>query len=252
MLKNRIIPSLLLKDGRMVKGKKFNDFRDVGNPVTAAKVYNAQKVDELIFLDICPSVESREKVYSIIKEVATECFMPLTVGGGIKNCDDIKAFLDIGADKISINSSSIREPNLIRRASEMFGDQCIVVSIDYKKNNKGELEVFIDSGKTPTGISPFEHILKCVNQGAGEILLTNIDNEGTMEGYDMEFIKYVSQNLNIPVIASGGAGNLEHFYNIFNKTKVSAVSAGSIFHFTDQSPIKTRFYLSNSGVNVRI
>lgn len=252
MLKKRIIPSLLLKDGRMVKGKNFDNFRDVGNPVTAAKVYNAQKVDELIFLDICPSIESREKVYSIIKEVATECFMPLTVGGGIKNCDDIKLFLDIGADKIAINSSAVRNPDLIREASEMFGNQCIVVSIDYKKNNCGELEVFIDAGKTPTGISPLEHIIKCVNNGAGEILLTNIDNEGTMNGYDMEFIKYVSENIKVPVIASGGAGTLEHFHLVLSETNASAVSAGSIFHFTDQSPIKARFYLSNSGVNVRI
>ncbi|KZL94089.1 glycosyl amidation-associated protein WbuZ [Clostridium magnum] len=252
MLKKRIIPSLLLKDGRMVKGKNFDNFRDVGNPITAAKVYNAQKVDELIFLDICPSAESREKVYDVIKEVATECFMPLTVGGGIKNCDDIKAFLDIGADKVSINSSAIRYPSLIRQASETFGDQCVVVSIDYKKNIEGKLEVFIDSGKTPTGISPFEHILNCISLGAGEILLTNIDNEGTMQGYDIEFIKYVSENTNIPIIASGGAGTLEHFYNILKETNASAVSAGSIFHFTDQSPIKARFYLSNSGINIRV
>lgn len=252
MLKKRIIPSLLLKDGRMVKGRNFDNFRDVGNPVTAARVYNAQKVDELIFLDICPSVESREKVYDIIKEVAKECFMPFTVGGGIKSCDDIKAFLDIGADKVSINSSSIRNPGLIKEASEIFGDQCIVVSIDYKRNKKGKLEVFIDSGNTASGISPVDHILKCVSEGAGEILLTNIDNEGTMKGYDMEFIKYVSQNINVPVIASGGAGTLQHFYSIFNETNTSAVSAGSIFHFTDQSPIKARFYLSNNGVNVRV
>lgn len=236
----------------MVKGKNFDNFRDVGNPITAAKVYNAQKVDELIFLDICPSMESREKVKWIIKEVATECFMPLTVGGGIMNCNDIKAFLDIGADKVSINSSAVRNPNFIKEASEIFGDQCIVVSVDYKRNNLGDLEVFIDSGRTATSLSIFEHIERCVKLGAGEMLLTNIENEGVMKGYDFDVIKSVSEKINIPVIASGGAGTLEHFYSILKDTKASAVSAGSIFHFTDQSPIKARFYLSNNNVNVRV
>ena len=252
MLKKRIIPALLLKDGRMVKGKNFSSFRDVGNPVMAAKVYNAQKVDELIFLDICPTNESRAKVFRIIQDAASECFMPLTVGGGVKNCEDITAFLNIGADKVAINSAAVRNPDLIREASNIFGDQCIVVSVDYKKCSDGKYRVYIDMGRTETSLHPLEHVQNCVQLGAGEILLTSIDREGAMQGYDLELIKAVCDAVNVPVIASGGAGTLEDFLQAFTNTGVSAVSAGSIFHFTDQSPIKARFYLSNCGVNVRV
>lgn len=252
MLKKRIIPTLLLKDGRMVKGSNFCQFRDVGNPVTAARVYNAQKADELVFLDICPTLDSRQIVYRIIEEAASECFMPLTAGGGIQSCADIKSFLDIGADKVAINTAAVRTPELIRDAAEIFGDQCIVVSVDYKTLRDGSRKVCIDSGKTQVDLDPWEHIQKCVALGAGEIMLTSIDHEGMMSGYDMDFIAMVSERINVPLIANGGAGKLEDFKQVLTGTGASAVAAGSIFHFTDQSPIKTRFYLSNNGVNVRV
>lgn len=252
MLKQRIIPTLLLKDGRMVKGKQFSQFRDVGNPVTAARVYNAQKADELVFLDICPTMKSRQIVYEIIEEAACESFMPLTVGGGIQTCADIKDFLDIGADKVAINSAAVRTPELIREGAEMFGDQCIVVSVDYKIGSNGTRRVYIDSGKTEVDLDPWDHIQTCVALGAGEIMLTSIDHEGMMAGYDVDFIAMVSRMIDVPLIANGGAGKLEDFKQMLTETRASAVAAGSIFHFTDQSPIKTRFYLSNNGVNVRV
>ena len=252
MLKQRIIPSLLLKDGRMVKGKNFDQFRDVGDPVTAAKVYNAQKVDELIFLDIRPTRGSREQVCRIIEAAASECFMPLTVGGGVRSCEDFSMLLDIGADKVAVNSAAVRKPELIRKAAALFGDQCVVVSVDYKMNAAGERTVWIDSGSTDTCLDPLDHVKRCVSLGAGEILLTSIDREGTLEGYDLDFLDEVARSVKVPVIASGGAGRLEDFYRALTETRVSAVSAASIFHFTDQSPIKARFFLSNSGVNVRV
>jgi len=252
MLKKRIIPVLLLKEGRMVKGKQFNNFRDVGNPITAAKVYNAQKVDELVFLDIEPSPSSRSKVRSIIKEVAQECFMPLTIGGGIKSADDIQELLSIGADKVAINSVAVKNPDFIKQSAGLFGNQCIVVSVDYKSDLNNKRNVYIHSGKEKTKLDPIDHIKKCVALGAGEILLTNIDHEGEMTGYDLDFLKYVVSQVNIPIIASGGAGTLDDFYKAFTVADVSAVSAGSIFHFTDQSPIKSRFYLKNHNINVRV
>lgn len=251
MLKKRIIPALLLKEGRMVKGAGFRDFRDVGDPVTTARVYNAQKVDELVFLDIRPSAESRARVLQIVREAALECFMPLTVGGGVQSVEDIRILLEAGADKVSINSAAVRDPELIRQGAEIFGDQCIVVSVDYRLNREGRREVYIDSGATATGLDATEHIMNCVERGAGELLLTSIDHEGRMNGYDLDYIREISALINIPLIASGGAGRLDDFKQVLGDTRASAVSAGSIFHFTDQSPIKARFYLANSGLNVR-
>jgi cyclase len=236
----------------MVKGKNFADFRDVGDPVTAAKVYNAQKVDELMFLDIRPTAESRDKVRKIIEAAACECFMPLTVGGGVRTVEDVRYLLSIGADKVAINSAAVRTPDLIGAAAELFGDQCVVVSVDYRLNADGERTVWIDSGATDTGLDPLEHVQRCVELGAGEILLTSIDREGTLSGYDFDFLDQVAQAVRAPVIASGGAGRLEDFFRALTVTQASAVSAASIFHFTDQSPIKARFFLSNSGVNVRV
>jgi len=252
MLKKRIIPTLLLKDGRMVKGRNFSAYRDVGNPVTAARVYNAQKADELVFLDIRPTRQSKQSVYRIIEEAASECFMPLTVGGGINSCEDIKEFLDIGADKVAINSAAVRNPELIREGAALFGDQCIVVSVDYRIGPDGNRRLCIDSGRTVLDMDPLEHIRKCVELGAGEILLTSISHEGMMLGYDWEFIEKVSGMIEVPLIANGGAGKLEDFQRIFTATNASAAAAGSIFHFTDQSPIKTRFFLFNHGVDVRM
>ena len=252
MLKKRIIPALLLKDGRMVKGVNFDHFRDVGNPVMTAKVYNAQKVDELIFLDIRPNSESKEKVREIVREAARECFMPLTVGGGVASIDEIKALIATGADKVSINSAAVEKPFFIEEAANKFGNQCIVVSVDYRIDSKGKRIVYTHSGEINTGLDPFEHIKRCEALGAGEILLTCIDYEGTMNGYDFEYLKMIAESIRIPLIASGGAGTLNDFLRAFEDSSVSAVSAGSIFHFTDQSPIKTRFFLYDHNVDVRI
>lgn len=252
MLKKRIIPVLLLKDGRMVKGKHFQDFRDVGNPITAARVYNSHKVDELIFLDIDPNSESRSQVRKIIECVARECFMPLTIGGGIQTSDDIHELLKIGADKVSINSEAVRNPSIIKLASSYFGNQCIVVSVDYKTLPNGQRRVWIDSGKTETDLCPLAHIKHCVEQGAGEVLLTSIDREGAMNGYDIDFYSEVVRSISVPLIASGGAGGLHDFLDAFRVANVSAVTSGSVFHFTDQSPIKTRFFLYDHRINVRI
>lgn len=252
MIKRRLIPILLLSDGRMVKGCQFENFRDVGDPVTAARVYNAQKVDELVFLDIHPTTSSRERIYEIVQNAASECFMPLTVGGGVKSCADIKGYLDVGADKVAINSEAVRNPGLIEEASTTFGDQCVVLSVDYRKYEDGSREVFIDSGKTPTGLDPLVHIQDCVSRGAGEVILTCIDCEGTMTGYDLDYIEKVAEAVRVPVIANGGAGTLDHFHQVLISTKAAAVAAASIFHFTDQSPIKARFYLFNKGDQVRV
>jgi len=252
MVKKRIIPALLLKSGGMVKGKQFSQFRDVGNPVTAARVYQAQKVDELIFLDIEPNEQSQKRVKEIIREVASECFMPLCVGGGISSLDGIKGFLDVGADKVSINTHAFLNPRLVQEGAEQFGDQCIVVSVDYRMDPDGSRRVWIESVKRATGKDAMEHVERVVALGAGELLITCIDREGMMQGYDLDFLKEVTQRVGVPVIASGGAGKLDDFSLAFTQAGVSAVSAGSIFHFTDQSPIKARYYLTVAGIGVRV
>jgi imidazole glycerol-phosphate synthase subunit HisF len=252
MLKNRIIPILLLKDGRCVKGRQFKDYRDTGAPVTAAKIYDAQRVDELVFLDIMASAEQRSIFLDIITKTAENCFMPLTAGGGIRSVDDIKILLSAGADKVSINTAAVEKPDLISEASRHFGSANIVVSIDYKIDKKGKREVHTYGGKKPTGRDPFEWSQEAASLGAGEIILTSINREGTMTGYDLEFIKAVSNSLPIPVIAHGGAGTLEHLKEGITAAGASGVAAASIFHFTDQSPIKARLYLKDAGVNVRI
>ena len=248
MLKKRIIPALLLKDGRMVKGKQFENYRDVGNPVTVARVYNSQKVDELVFLDIDPTEESKEIVENIIRETAKECFMPLTLGGGVKDIEDFKRFLNAGADKVSMNTASVTNPELIEKASLRYGKQCVVISVDYRINDDGKRIVYINSGKTQTELEPMEHIRKCIKLGAGEIFLTSIDHEGMMNGYDFEFLKEVAAEIDIPLIASGGAGKLNDFYLALTDCNVSAVSAGSIFHFHRSKPHKDTLLSEGKGI----
>lgn len=251
MLKKRIIPLLLLESGRLVKGKRFGAFRHVGNPSSTAKIYNAQKVDELILLDIEPNKESREAFLKILNRVAEECFVPLTVGGGINNLEDVGVFLSNGADKVSVNTAAIENPSLISEISEKYGKQCVVVSVDYKVCDDGKRYVYSHSGKQSTDVTVDEHLKNVIDSGAGEVLLTNIDCEGAMEGLDLDYIKKVSKMYNVPIIASGGAGKLNDFLDIFTETEAEAVAAGSIFHFTDQSPIKVRFFLNSQGINVR-
>jgi len=250
MLKTRIIPCLLLKEGRCVKGVNFKNHRDVGHPVTNAKIYDAQGADELIFLDIIANLEKRNILIDILTQTADECFMPLTVGGGIRNIEDIHRLLRAGADKISINTIAVEKEKFITEASQKFGKQCIVVAIDYKMNN-GKLEVFTHSGTKPTGLNPIEWAKRVVELGAGEILLTNIDQEGTRTGYDIETIEKVAKQTNIPVIASGGVGSLDDLKKAIIKAGASAVSLASILHFTDQNVIKARNYLKTNNIEVR-
>jgi len=251
MLKTRIIPSLLLKDGRMVKSVRFGGYRDVGHPVTTAKIYDAQRADELIFLDISASREGRRTLFDYVRQVAEECFMPLGVGGGITSIEDIRELLKSGADKVVINTAAVENPELIRKAASRFGSSTIVVSIDVKKTPDGKYEVFTRGATAATGLDPVIWAKEAQNLGAGEILITSVDQEGTLAGYDTALIRSVAEAVSIPVIAHGGAGKLSDFKEAI-AAGASAVAAASIFHFTDQSPIKTRKYLHDAGVSVRV
>ncbi len=251
-LKNRIIPILLLKHGRCVKGKQFGSFRDTGAPVTAAKIYDAQRVDELVFLDILASREERDMLLDIVTATAEQCFMPLAVGGGLKTIEDMKTVFAAGADKVVINTAAVERPELINEASKYFGKANIVISMDYKLNAQGQREVFTHAGSKATGRDALAWAKEANERGAGELIVTSIDREGTMTGYDLEFIKQVVDSVEVPVIAHGGAGTLLHLKEGIEVAHASGVAAASIFHFTDQSPIKARWYLKNEGVNVRL
>lgn len=251
MLKKRLIPILLLKNGRMVKGVKFKDFRDTGDPVTAAKVYDAQTVDELIFLDITASNDNRDILFDIVSRTAEQCFMPLTVGGGVRTVEDMRKLFEAGADKVSINTAAVQRPEFVHEAAEKFGRANIVVSIDAKRIGKGEYEVFSNSGRKPRGINAINWAKLVADQGAGEILITSMDREGTMEGYDLELTRAVADSVSIPVIANGGVGTLQHLVEGITIGHASAVAASSIFHFTDQSPIKARSFMKVAGIDVR-
>jgi cyclase len=252
MLKVRIMPTLLYKNFGLVKGVSFDSQRRVGSVMQSIKVYNMRQVDELVFLDITATNENRTPDFQLIDEIADECFMPLTVGGGIKNIEDIRNLLKVGADKVAINSSAIINPDLVRLASNEFGAQCVVVSIDAKKRADGIYEVFTHSGTQATGKTPLQIAQNAESLGAGEILLTSIDRDGTMIGYDLELIKSVSQFLSIPVIASGGAGNYQHLFDALIQGKADAVAAASIFHFTHQTPLEAKRFLKAKGINVRL
>lgn len=251
MLKKRIVPSLLLKNGRLVKSVQFGSYKDVGNPVTAARVYDAQRTDELIFLDIDASRENRGTLRDVVRRVAEECFMPLAVGGGIRSIDDIRDLIQNGADKVVINTAAVEIKNFISEAARIFGSSNITVSIDVKKNGAVH-EVFTHSGTQATGLEVGAWAKEVQKMGAGEIFLTSIDNDGTMAGYDLSLVQSVTNQVRIPVIVSGGAGKLEDFVEVFTTGHADAASAASMFHFTDQSPIKVRRYLVDKGINVRV
>lgn len=251
MLKTRLIPTLLLLEGRMVKTIQFDKRRDVGHPVKAAKVYDAQGVDELIFLDITASEENRRTLFNVIEAVTEESFMPFTAGGGLRTVDDIRDLLNAGADKVTLNTGAVRRPEFITEAAERFGNQCIVVSIDARRVGYNCFEVFINRGREATGLDPATWAQQAVALGAGEIMITSIDQEGTMQGYDLELVKQVSNAVSVPVIAHGGAGNPEHLVQAITQADAHAVAAASMFHFTDQSPIKSRAYMQRAGLNVR-
>ncbi|BAT72478.1 cyclase [Thermosulfidibacter takaii ABI70S6] len=251
MLAKRIIPCLDVKEGRVVKGVNFVNLRDAGDPVENAKFYDEQLADELVFLDITASYEKRFIMIEVVKRVAEEVFMPFTVGGGIRTLEDIRALLKAGADKVSINTAAVKKPHLVYEAARAFGSQCIVVAIDAKR--KGDSwEVYIHGGRTPTGIDAVEWAKKVQDLGAGEILLTSMDRDGTKEGYDIELTRAISEAVEIPVIASGGAGNLEHLYEGIVYGKADAVLAASIFHFREYSVIEAKQYLKERGVPVRL
>lgn len=253
MLKTRVIPLVLLKDGEIVvKSVQFEWLRPVGHPVNSVRVYNARNVDELIFLDISATRMNRGPLLSIISEILDECFMPLTVGGGIKTLSDIQALLNIGADKVAINTEAVHNPRFIKEAASRFGNQCLVISIDVKKHESGKYEVFTHGGSHPTGHDPAEWAKIMQHHGAGEILINSIDRDGTEEGYDIPLIRSVSQSVNIPLIAAGGAGKLEDFVSAVKDGHASAVAASSIYLFTDVTPNMVKQYMKEAGINTRI
>ncbi len=251
MLKTRVIPTLLLKQGRMVKTIQFDQLRDVGHPVKAAKVYDAQGVDELIFLDITASEENRNTLFEVIQAVTEESFMPFTAGGGLRTVEDIRAVLGAGADKVTLNTEAVRRPTFITQAAEAFGNQCVVVAIDAKLVRGNQYEVFIQGGKVATGLAPADWAKQAVDLGAGEIMITAIDRDGMMNGYDLQLARQVAEAVHVPVILSGGAGTPAHLVEAIQQTGVHAVAAASMFHFTDISPIKARAYMKRAGLNVR-
>lgn len=251
MLKKRVIPVLLLANGRMVKGKQFKDYRDTGDPRSAARIYNAQYADELIFIDIEAGFENRGALLEIVRVAASECFMPLTVGGGISSVDDVKALLLAGADKVVITSASVERPALIQDVSKIFGRQCVVGGIDYRGSGDGA-KVWVNCGAEETNLNPVEHAKKLVGLGAGEIFLNSIDRDGMMAGYDLEMASLVTDAVSVPVIVCGGAGNFMHLAEVLQQTKASAVACASLFHFGDNNPIRARSYLRNLGVPLRV
>ncbi len=251
MLKKRIIPCLDIKDGRVVKGINFLNLVDAGDPAEQAKIYNDNGADEICFLDITASNENRNTILEVVKKTTKKCFVPLTVGGGVRTLKDISDLLFAGADKVSINTAAVTNENLIKDAAKKFGSQCIVVAVDAKKINKG-WEVFTHGGRTSTGKNVLDFVKKIESLGAGEILLTSMDRDGTKKGYDLELTEKVSSSVNIPIIASGGVGNLEHLYEGFALGKASAVLAASIFHFGEYSIPEAKQYLDSKGIPVRI
>ncbi len=250
MIKTRIIPCLDVKDGRVVKGINFIDLIDAGDPVEQAKHYSENGADEICFLDISASLENRDTILRVVEKTAKEVFIPLTVGGGISSIQNIQALLKAGADKISINSAAIENPNLIKEASNYFGNQCIVVAVDAKKiDNKWH--VFSHGGTKKTDLDALDWIKKVEELGAGEILLTSMDRDGTKKGFDIQLLKNVSKFINIPLIASGGVGKVEHFYDGVKTGSANALLAASVFHFNEISIKKVKEYLSSRDINVR-
>jgi imidazole glycerol-phosphate synthase subunit HisF len=251
MLAKRIIPCLDVDKGRVVKGVKFQNLRDAGDPVEVAKSYEEQSADELVFLDITASAEERKIMIEVVQRVAETIFIPFTVGGGVSSLEDIRRLLSAGADKVSINTAAVKNPQLIYESAKRFGSQCVVVAIDAKRSERG-WGVYIHGGRTPTGLDAVEWAKRVESLGAGEILLTSMDADGTKKGYDIELCRAVASAVSIPVIASGGAGTMEHFYEVFTQTNVDAALAASLFHFKEVSIPELKAYLKNKGVHVRL
>jgi cyclase len=253
LLTKRIIPCLDVNMGRVVKGVNFVNLKDVGDPVEIAEYYNTEGVDELVFLDITATSDGRKTMIDVVKRTAEKVFIPLTVGGGIRTLDDFKDILRAGADKISVNSAAVKDPELVRKAAERFGSQCVVVAIDGKKREDGTgWNVSIAGGRIDTGLDAIEWAKKVVALGCGEILLTSMDADGTKNGYDIELTKAITEAVNVPVIASGGCGKLEHFYEVFEKTNCDAALAASLFHYKELTVREVKNYLHEKGIEVRL
>ena len=251
MLKNRIIPCLDVKNGRVVKGINFLELKDAGDPVEQAKIYSDGGADEICFLDITASNENRETIYDVVERTSKKCFVPLTVGGGVRSVEDINKLLNCGADKVSINTAAVENPRVIEESSKKFGSQCIVVAIDAKKKND-KWEIFTHGGRNNSGINALEFAKKMENSGAGELLVTSMDRDGTQAGYDNELMSNITALVNIPVIASGGVGNLDHLVDGIKLGNASAVLAASIFHYGKHSVKEAKEYLASKGIPVRI
>lgn len=252
MLKIRVMPTLLFRDVGLVKGVGFDSWRRTGSALQAIKVYNMREVDELVFLDITATPNGRGPDFAQIDELADECFMPMTVGGGVRRVEHIAQLLSVGADKVAINTAAVENPGLIAEGSRAFGAQCIVISIDVFRHPDGRCEVFTRCGKHPTGLDPVGWARQAEEQGAGEILLTSINRDGTFEGYDVELTKQVTDAVRIPVIASGGAGNYQHMADVLKEGGANAIAAASIFHFTEQTPREAKLFLKERGFRVRV
>ena len=251
MLKNRIIPCLDVKNGRVVKGINFVDLKDAGDPVEQAKIYSDGGADEICLLDITASNENRDTIYDVVEKTSKKCFVPLTVGGGVRSVADINKLLNCGADKVSINTAAVQSQGIVIESSKKFGSQCIVVAIDAKKNNE-KWEIFTHGGRNKTGIDAIEFAKRMEESGAGELLVTSMDRDGTQLGYDIELMSKVSSKVNIPVIASGGVGNLDHLVDGIKFGNASAVLAASIFHYGKFSVKEAKEYLNTKGIPVRI
>jgi imidazole glycerol-phosphate synthase subunit HisF len=251
MLKNRIIPCLDVKNGRVVKGINFVDLKDAGDPAEQAKIYSDGGADEICFLDITASNENRNTIYEVIKKTSKRCFVPLTVGGGVRSIEDINKLLNCGADKVSINTAAVLNPKVVAESSKKFGSQCIVVAIDAKKNDD-KWEVFTHGGRNKTEINAIEFAKKMEDNGAGELLITSMDRDGTQTGYDITLMSKISSKVNIPVIASGGVGNLDHLVDGIKLGNANAVLAASIFHYGKYSIKEAKEYLDSKGIPVRI
>ncbi len=251
MLAKRIIPCLDVKDGRVVKGVNFVNLRDAGDPVECARLYNREGADELVFLDISATPEGQATTIEMVRRVAVEVFMPFTVGGGVRQVEDVRALLLAGADKVSINTAAVRNPALLTAAAERFGSQCVVIAIDAKGVGAGRWEVYVSGGRTPTGLDALEWAVRAVELGAGEVLLTSMDTDGTLAGYDLELTRAVAEAVPVPVIASGGAGSPEHFAQVLSAGKADAALAASLFHDRVLRIGELKAYLAARGIPVR-
>lgn len=252
MYTKRIIPCLDVKDGRVVKGTNFVGLRDAGNPVELASIYDKELADELIFLDITASCEERNTMVQMVEQTASQVFIPFTVGGGIRTVGDIRKMLKAGADKVSLNTAAIKNPELIAEGAKRFGRQCIVLAVDARSRGEDQWEVYINGGRTPTGLDVLDWVKRATALGAGEILLTSMDKDGTKDGYDIKLTRAVSEAVGVPVIASGGAGELVHFYDVLTTGKADAVLAASVFHFGQFTVGQVKQYLKSKGVEVRL